>query len=1245
MRWTKEQQAAIDSRDRNLLLSAAAGSGKTAVLVQRIIGRLLDPDDPVEISNLLVMTFTRAAAAEMRSRIGAALAAAEAENPSPHIERQLALLGSAQISTIHAFCTQVIRQYFYRLDLDAGYRQGTETELALWRVRALDDVMLANYAAGEKSFYFLADAFRVRNEDDALREVILRLYDYSRSLPFPEHWLDGLTAAYTDETEHLHPLLAPFREKWAADWQRAENGFSEIIMHMHDYPELAKCINVLTDDMHYIQRLRNAENWTMAYHIINEIEFARWPTIRKLETMAKEWKEQGKIYRNTVKDLVKSWRESLLGQHPDQWTEDLRRMREPVAELVRLTNEFAATFTAYKKRERIIDFSDLEHLCLALLLAPESTPAKPLPSATARELAARYDEVMVDEYQDTNGVQELIASLVARANNRFMVGDVKQSIYRFRLADPTIFLEKYESYENHPEAANQRIDLGQNFRSDPIILGAVNDIFRHIMRRPHADMDYGDEEALYPGRIMTDIPAKWIGGTVSIHLLYPELPGDWESTPSNDEEDYIDLDSSEAQAYAIADEILRLRREGALVQQKDGSYTPLAWRDITVLLRSVVNRAEVFAEIFRQKGIPVYAEQAGGYFEAVEVQIVLALLALIDNSRRDLDAAAVLRSPLVGWDEEELAELRLYQREHEENSLFDAAQMLTETLAPDSRTRGEHFFASYHAWRHTARSNSVAALLREIYEDTGYLAYIGGLPEGQIRRANLEALYRRAREFDESPGDGLSGFLRYLDRVRGEAQDLSVPAVIGEGEDVVRIMTIHKSKGLEFPVVFVAHTEKEFNQQDLNKRVLLHREAGIGLYAYDPATEVSYPTVLHYLLREKLACEALAEEQRLLYVAMTRARDKLYLYGYVRQFEEKREEILAKWATDDSYGATAKSYLDWLMTTLYHHPDAAHLWATAGEPENDPEGKWSIDFIAVPPMALTEEINQMENPYMAAIQAGKPTGYELPAEIATKLAWRYPHCEATEIPAKVTVTELTHRLREIAASAGLETASIKIPAFGAMHSASVPDEKEAVRLVPALPADEETEFLGDLGDFERQPEFLAMTTDDGSGAAYGSLVHRLMEHLAKVEMTEMATAREQLIRRGLIDPADAAVVPLEDLEKWARSDAAKRLRKAAADWHEMPFGLLVPATLIFAADSLHGDEIFLQGVIDCLFREGDSLVIIDYKTDRVRDIATLLRRYRRQLDLYAYAAERIFRLPVKEKIIYSFALGEEITWQ
>ncbi|MDU5942596.1 MAG: helicase-exonuclease AddAB subunit AddA [Negativicoccus succinicivorans] len=1222
MQWTTEQEAAITSRRQNLLVAAAAGSGKTAVLVERIIRRLLDPHDPADITRILVMTFTRAAAQEMRTRIGTALAAAAATTPSAHIDRQLALLGSAQISTIHAFCQQIIRQYFYRLDLDAGFRQGGEQELALGRLEALEQTLFEAYEEASPEFLQLADFFRTKTNDAQLRAAVLRLYEYSRSMPFPEAWLEALAAPYAEaDLADLTPLW----EEWRAgvtQWRtQLQNASDELAL----YPQLQNAREVLAADYATATALCDGADWDAIYDAAQAYAPMRWPGGKLKDEAAKAAKTAAKEIRDAGKAWLKGWTEGILAAAPATWREDLQVTAPLVAALVKVTKTFATAYTTWKKSERLIDFSDLEHYALTLLLAPESTPDAPLPSDIARELAREYDEIMVDEYQDTNGVQELIASLIARADNRFMVGDVKQSIYRFRLADPTIFLGQYERFSRDAQAPSRRIDLRENFRSDRTVLDAVNEVFARIMQPPAAEFSYDENAAFIPGRTITDAPENWVGGSVSVRFV---TPSDDATTmdaadipPADDDAEEEPLSAMEAQAQAIADELLHLH-ETAVVQENDGAFRPFRWRDAVILMRSVASRIDVFVEVLRSAGIPVYAEQAGGYFAATEVQTMLSLLRWLDNSRRDLEAAAVLRSPLVGCDERDLAEMALL-RDEEAPALWDVLPAwLTRLTDEEKRGRVGAFYALLSGWQLLARQAGIGQLVRRIYEESGYHAYVGGLPSGSLRRANLEALYARAVEFDDGAGGGISRFLEYLEELQRQKQDLSVPSTMGENEDAVRIMTIHKSKGLEFPVVFLANIDKEFNRKDTQARLLLHRRYGIGLSRYDAKRRLTYPTVRWHLLREILRRETLAEEQRLLYVAMTRARDKLYLY-----------------AGPSPTGAhvapeAARSYLDWLWPHL----------------ETGTLPRWDVQTVT--PIG-NEAVATVADPRLENVRQGTLTGTPLPTEISERLSWQYDKPLATQIPAKVTVTEVTHHLGEITAAlpplpkTERPAADYPLPIL-TVQPVQTADEMAATKAVRLVATEEdaaaESEIINDA--WVRPPQFVTPDMRPDGGARYGTLMHRILAEIGAGDGTTTAQAYlDQLQQAQKITPAEAKLAHRRDLDLWLTCDTAAEIRQSSFVLRECPFGMLLPASVALGVPT-GDDEVFLQGVIDCLYATASGdLAILDYKTDRVDTANVLYERYHRQLDLYAHAATRIWQRPVVKKIIYSLALHEAITWQ
>lgn len=901
MAWTNEQQAAIDSRGQTLLLSAAAGSGKTAVLVERIIRRLLDKEYPIDITELLVVTFTKAAAAEMRDRIGTALMKALSETKDPRVERQLALLPSAQISTLHAFCQHVIRKYFYTIDLDPAFSIAGEEELNLLRRQVLEDVFLSYYEDDEKAsiLYPLADMFGSDRGDDILMDTVSRMYTYARSLAWPEHWLKEAARAYDVAPDAVIDDMVwagPIKDAVRRILEEDAHLYDGVLYHLRQREAFAPACDTFVAEQAALRQAAQARSWNDLSRFVRAIDFPRLKSLRKLSDDDKAvWERCKKVRDDVKKDVIKTLQSVYFSATPEEWLDGMRAMKPVMDGLVALTLDFAKAYGAAKKEKGWIDFSDLEHFCLQILLAPDASPEHPVPSAAAEELRSQYEEVFIDEYQDTNGVQELITRLVSGEDNRFMVGDIKQSIYRFRLADPTLFLEKYQSFSRDEKAVQRCIDLGRNFRSVPVVLDAVNAVFSRAMTAEAAGMDYGEREKLYAGRQAPD-DERWIGGPVEVDIV---------PTPS-DEEDDDGSTAFEKECRFIAGRIGELLASGRMAARKDGTLEPLSYRHIVVLLRSMAGKADVLIQALQEGGIPSYAEQSGGYFAAVEVQVMLALLRCIDNPEQDLAMAAVLRSPLVGLDETALAGVRLAG----DGTLWQNLPAFVASLPDgvDEKEDLQQFMAAFDSWRTYSRRHGVAELLQRLYDDTAYVDFVGAMPGGDVRQANLKALYDRARQYEEAGFRGLFRYLQLMDKMKEDGLDLAPAKVVSEKEDVVRIMSIHKSKGLEFPVVFVADMGKAFNRRDTQDQILFHNRLGIGLKQYDPEWRMSYPTLIWSGIAAQLRWEGTAEEERILYVAMTRARDQLILTGHSSHIDRDWQ----RW-TSHLNPAQAKSYFDWVM--------------------------------------------------------------------------------------------------------------------------------------------------------------------------------------------------------------------------------------------------------------------------------------------------------------------------------------------
>ena len=1209
MAWTNEQQAAIDSRGQTLLLSAAAGSGKTAVLVERIIRRLLDKEYPIDITELLVVTFTKAAAAEMRDRIGTALMKALSETKDPRVERQLALLPSAQISTLHAFCQHVIRKYFYTIDLDPAFSIAGEEELNLLRRQVLEDVFLSYYEDDEKAsiLYPLADMFGSDRGDDILMDTVSRMYTYARSLAWPEHWLKEAARAYDVAPDAVIDDMVwagPIKDAVRRILEEDAHLYDGVLYHLRQREAFAPACDTFVAEQAALRQAAQARSWNDLSRFVRAIDFPRLKSLRKLSDDDKAvWERCKKVRDDVKKDVIKTLQSVYFSATPEEWLDGMRAMKPVMDGLVTLTLDFAKAYGAAKKEKGWIDFSDLEHFCLQILLAPDASPEHPVPSAAAEELRSQYEEVFIDEYQDTNGVQELITRLVSGEDNRFMVGDIKQSIYRFRLADPTLFLEKYQSFSRDEKAVQHCIDLGRNFRSVPVVLDAVNAVFSRAMTAEAAGMDYGEREKLYAGRQAPD-DERWIGGPVEVDIV---------PTPS-DEEDDDGSTAFEKECRFIAGRIGELLASGRMAARKDGTLEPLSYRHIVVLLRSMAGKADVLIQALQEGGIPSYAEQSGGYFAAVEVQVMLALLRCIDNPEQDLAMAAVLRSPLVGLDETALAGVRLAG----DGTLWQNLPAFVASLPDgvDEKEDLQQFMAAFDSWRTYSRRHGVAELLQRLYDDTAYVDFVGAMPGGDVRQANLKALYDRARQYEEAGFRGLFRYLQLMDKMKEDGLDLAPAKVVSEKEDVVRIMSIHKSKGLEFPVVFVADMGKAFNRRDTQDQILFHNRLGIGLKQYDPEWRISYPTLIWSGIAAQLRWEGTAEEERILYVAMTRARDQLILTGHSSHIDRDWQ----CW-TSHLNPAQAKSYFDWVMPAAlapfgakadadYARPGAA--WQDA---------VWQVRIAKAVPAGTVEEGAYDGEPRLEALRRGDLTGTPVPSWLDEQLSWQYAYPQAVRTAAKFSVSEVKRRYQELHSDELQDEAALSVP---------------AAAVIPPAPGEDDA--------FAALPPWLAGEEAAVSGAQRGTALHKALQYITPAADQTTATLRREIdafVRQGLLSREEAKLVYVPVLAAFCQSDIGRRMAESPELHREYPF-----TVLLAGGDPLPetetGEQILIQGVIDCLFREDDAWILVDYKSDRLETADAFRRRYAVQLALYKRAVEQITHRPVEETYIYSLHLQQEI---
>ena len=1269
VKWTPEQESAIMSpKDSNLgaqtlLVAAAAGSGKTAVLVERIITRLKDMENPLSVQELMVVTFTKAAAAEMSARIGVALAKAMESTDDKalqaRLERQLNLLPSAHISTLHSFCQWVIRSYFYKLDIPPTARIGNEAEMALLKQEVLENLLKEAYEHNMYGIFDLSDFFSDDKSDAGLQDKVLSLYEFAMSQSNPDGWMRHAVEPYKAAQEQDLRDTLWGRAMW--DDQQAEiYRIADRIEQMEPLLESPvgpkKWDKVYQEQLAALAQLKGAQTWSDMVDVCRNLDTftkASFTSLGKaLEkgevdgALADEFKSLG----SQNKDSLKGMKNGLFHIDESVLQQQFKDQYPLIHNLVELTIAFHKAYDEAKKEQGIMDFSDLEHLCLALLVEP-GTEDDPQPSEVALELQDTFKEIMVDEYQDTNGVQETIINLISHVDNRFYVGDVKQAIYSFRMADSSLFMNKYNTYGLMNDAVERRIDLAKNFRSHENILTTTNFIFYQIMTQEAAELDYGEKESLIPGRIVEEAPSDWVGGTVELHLLDTSDTNRSDETDGDSETAGDEPENNERELDFIIQKIKELHASKKQVQNADGSFRQIQWRDFAVLRRSLAGWGTRAVAAMRQAGIPAVVNERDGYFEAQEIQLLLSLLQIIDNPEQDLPMAAVLHSGLVGLDANELGALRLTGDE----SLWSVMPLYAEQ-AQDERLL--QFIAHIERWRTLSRRHGVADLLWDIYETLDYVNYVGAMPNGLVRRANVMALYERAKGFESSGFRGLFRFLRFVESLRDSNQDMAVANVVTEADDVVRLMTIHKSKGLEFPVVFLSGVQKKFNTMDFNSPLLVDKNGGIGLKGYYPDIRVSYPS-MPWLYCKSIKSDAMkAEEQRILYVALTRARDKLFLTGYINK-EIKKEKGVgahikhAALTQTQALGAdlikAGNSYLHWLLIAFARHLDGGaplrNIIELEGETNFDLLDRQCQVKVEIHDGSLYGDLDykaDVDETTINTVRAlGKVNDVALPEEIVQRFAFTYPNLVAAKTTAKISVSELKRRFaeRDAEAVSATDVSMQQKPVISCDITEDTTGENAI--LDTSIPTISETELADSV--FGRKPLAIAAADEVVTGAQWGTLMHEAMQWLPVKKYTQksMTDMLDSLQAEGKFSDEERSLLSDRSLYGFFNSDLGQRLIASKRVERELPFSMLFDGNRVYP-DVENGERLFLQGIIDTVFVEDDQWVLVDYKTDRVKSGDELIRRYKIQMDLYKEALERLTNMPVKASYIYSFRLHEAI---
>lgn len=1244
--WTEDQWKAIMASGQDILVAAAAGSGKTAVLVERIINKITSENNPIDVDELLVVTFTNASAAEMRHRIGEALEKAIDANPnSIHLKKQLSLLNRASISTLHSFCLDVIRKYYYLIDVDPGFRIADETEGQLLRDEVIEELFEEEYGKTDNQpFFNLVDAFTNDRSDEGLKDIIVDLFDFARSNPSPDVYLDSIVSMYDAASSSAIEDL-PFMKILMADIELQLQGAKQLLeqgLGLSKMPggPAPRAVN-FTDDLHVIETLLNAkdQSWSDLFDAMQLAKFDRAKTC-KGDDFDKQLVDKAGKLRDRAKKIVQDLKSELFARRPESFQRDMQEMKPLIAVLIDLVKEFTRRFGEVKQERGLVDFSDLEHYTLDILTAkPDAEVTESIggnvPSEAALAFRMKFKEVLVDEYQDTNMVQEAILQLVTAdgeaAGNLFMVGDVKQSIYRFRLAEPNLFLGKYNRFTSDGEQTGLKIDLARNFRSRAEVLDGTNYLFKQIMGVTVGEIHYDENAELKKGAPYPEDESF----PVELLLIDKGDAGSAETEAAEENEagsaefDADDLEQSQLEARLMAKHIKDMVEERrGVYNPKTKSSKPVNYRDIVILLRSMTWAPQIMEE-FKQQGIPIYANLSTGYFQATEVAIMLSLLKVIDNPYQDIPLAAVLRSPIVGLNEEELAVIRISQKRgafYEALTAFCMEKPNAENEALHEKTK--RFFDDLKNWRTAARQGSVSELIWQLYRETRFFDFAGGMPGGKQRQANLRALYDRARQYEATTFRGLFRFLRFIERMRERGDDLGAARALGEQEDVVRIMTIHSSKGLEFPVVFAAGLARNFNTMDLKKFYMLDKEFGFAAKYINPEKRISYPSLPQLAFKRKHKMEMLAEEMRVLYVALTRAKEKLYLIGSVKDADKtisKWQDVAGhpEWLLDEYLRASASGYMDWIGPAVIRHRDCdmirgseASLHTALREEISSHSSRWKIETITVEEVAsYNEEKVEGHESLMDLVAAGKPVNMDsdLAQTIHEQLSWNYHFKDAAAHRSKQSVTELKRN-----------------------HEAR--DEESGTQLIRRF-----------TKPILNRPRF--MQEKKLTPAERGTAMHMVMQHIdLKQPVNELSLdlQLETMVEKELLFPEQKDAIEKKWILAFFDTDIGKRLLSANKVSREVPFYLSLPAKEVYPDWDGENEPIFIQGVVDCIFQDEKGTVLLDFKTDGIHDRykggfeqakSILEERYRIQISLYVKAIEQVWKQPVDEKYLYFFDGG------
>lgn len=1184
--WTPKQQQVIQSRNRNILVSAAAGSGKTAVLVERILELVLDEHNGCNIDEFVIVTFTKAAAAEMKQRIIVAFEdLLEKQQGNSRIEKQLVLIHQSQITTIHGFCKQVIEQNFFRLDLEPGFRIGDEGEISLIQKDVLDKILTQYYEEGEDSFFDYINHYAPGKSDQEIENQILKLYETAMGNPWPEKFLEESVEKYVmprngQENFYLKEVVTLVQ----GEMNSCKNALLHCIEVIEEEETLLPYEKTVKSDLSQIESILEASDYNGLAQRCKAYTAERLAPIRNCTD--EDRKEFVKETRNGIKKEIKDLVEAFFFASPKIIEEGIEKSGQMVQVLIQLTLAFKKQFQEEKKKRNILDFSDLEHMALHILVDEETQK----PTEAALQYQKKYQHIMIDEYQDSNLVQEILMNAISGRgkgdDNLFMVGDVKQSIYRFRLARPELFMEKYDRYEENGEK-EEKINLHQNFRSRKEVIDLVNVIFSKVMKRDLGGVDYDEDASLVYG-------ASYLEGSTKDEFQAELVIVDRDIELSM-------LDASEKEGTVIAKLIFEILESGRVTDKRTGLLRKAKYGDIVILSRSVANWAQPVKNILEHYGIPVYTTSTTGYFAALEIKTMLAILHLVDNLNQDIPLVTVMTSPMFNFSTEELAIMKTSGLGRSFYQVIDHCRGEESPIPKELKIKLEDFFHVIQNFRKASTYLSIHELVQFILKETMYLEYVSVMPAGNMRKMNLMMLVEKSIQFEQTSYKGVFNFLRYMERLEKYEIDFGTAAVLGEGEDVVRIMSTHKSKGLEFPIVIAANLGKSFSLADKKNSLMIHPENGIGLQDIDSEKRTKRESIPRNLMRNKLAKENLGEELRILYVALTRAKEKLYMVASVKSIEKTLDKLQRKMKYTQNLmfhdRKNASNTLQWIYPVI-----------------SNINGKYKIRIEEPNPTELEEHIQENTIETQVIIQEDMDMAKCLIKEqLDLQFHYRYPFEEEQKIKTKMSVSEIKHHYME--ANYQVQENGIEIPDFIA---------KKRI-------------------DDSVIPRFAGGEATINQGAIKGTAVHRYLECFDFAAFGKNPETKELRSNQQMTNEQNE-LLNSQQLDEFFKTDLARRMGAAAMEGKlqkEKPFVMGISpkeAGLEVESDSV----ILVQGIIDIFFEEKNELVLVDYKTDHVNSAQELISRYQKQMELYKMAIEKGTNKRVKEVILYSFSLQMQV---